>query len=90
MQRSGRHTHALPWNARTHANPQVEQIITSADWLQQPNPCHPKECVSPDTAALLAARSMGMEEVQTIERTGLNDAQQERCGQKFALAASSA
>src|SRR5262249_37113463 len=66
-----------PRNARTHPKRQVDQIIASMREFGFTNPI----LVDPDGAIiaghgrLLAAKTMGLAEVPTIELSGLNDAQ---------------
>src|SRR5215208_1148050 len=66
-----------PRNARTHSKGQVEQIIASIREFGFTNPI----LIDPDGGLiaghgrLLAAKSLDMTEVPTIELVGLNDAQ---------------
>ncbi len=70
-----------PRNARTHSKRQVEQIIASIREFGFTNPIllGPEGVLIAGHGRLLAATSMGMKEVPTIELVGLND------GQKRAL-----
>src|SRR3712207_4938029 len=66
-----------PRNARTHPKRQVEQIIASIREFGFTNPIlvDPEGVIIAGHGRLLAAKSMGMAEVPTIELVGLNDAQ---------------
>ena len=66
-----------PRNARTHSKRQVEQIIASIREFGFTNPIllDPEGVLIAGHGRLLAAKSMGMAEVPTIELVGLNDAQ---------------
>ena len=66
-----------PRNARTHSKRQVEQIVASIREFGFTNPIllDPEGVLIAGHGRLLAAKSMGMAEVPTIELVGLNDAQ---------------
>jgi len=66
-----------PRNARTHSKRQVEQIVASIRQFGFTNPIliDPDGVLIAGHGRLLAAKSMGMAEVPTIELVGLNDAQ---------------
>src|SRR5215217_1224839 len=66
-----------PRNARTHSKRQVEQIVASIRQFGFTNPIliDPEGVLIAGHGRLLAAKSMGMAEVPTIELVGLNDAQ---------------
>src|SRR5215207_3645416 len=66
-----------PGNARTHSKRQVEQIIASIRAFEFTNPIlvDPEGGLIAGHGRLLAAKSIGMAEVPTIELVGLNDAQ---------------
>ncbi len=66
-----------PRNARTHSKRQVEQIIASIREFGFTNPIlvDPEGVLIAGHGRLLAAKSMGMAEVPTIELVGLSDAQ---------------
>jgi DNA modification methylase len=66
-----------PRNARTHSKRQVEQIIASIRAFGFTNPIlvDPEGMLIAGHGRLLAAKSMGMVEVPTIELVGLSDAQ---------------
>src|SRR2546423_7064355 len=65
-----------PRNARTHPNRQVEQIIASIREFGFTNPIliDPEGVVIAGHGRLLAAKSMGLAEVPTIELVGLAEA----------------
>src|SRR5215213_5116653 len=66
-----------PRNARTHSKRQVEQIIASIRAFGYTNPIlvDPEGGLIVGHGRLLAARSIGMAEVPTIELVGLTNAQ---------------
>src|SRR5215204_6587268 len=66
-----------PRNARTHSKRQLEQIIASIREFGLANPIlvDPEGVLIAGHGRLLAAKSMGMAEVPTIELVGLSDAQ---------------
>src|SRR5215211_2534806 len=66
-----------PRNARTHSKRQVEQIVASIRQFGFTNPIliDPEGVLIAGHGRLLAAKSMGMPEVPTIELVGLSDAQ---------------
>ena len=66
-----------PRNARTHSKRQVEQIIASIREFGFTNPIlvDPEGVLIAGHGRLLAAKSIGMAEVPTIELVGLSDAQ---------------
>jgi hypothetical protein len=66
-----------PRNARTHSKRQVEHIIASIREFGFTNPIllDPEGVLIAGHGRLLAAKSLGMGEVPTIELVGLNDAQ---------------
>src|SRR4051795_6377735 len=66
-----------PRNARTHSKRQVEQIVASIREFGFTNPIllDPDGVIIAGHGRLLAAKSMGLAEVPTIELVGLNDAQ---------------
>ena len=66
-----------PRNARTHPKRQVDQIIASIREFGFTNPIliDPESIVIAGHGRLLAAKSMGLAEVPTIELVGLNEAQ---------------
>ena len=66
-----------PRNARTHSKRQVEQIVASIRHSALPIPIliDPDGVLIAGHGRLLAAKSMGMAEVPTIELVGLTDAQ---------------
>jgi len=66
-----------PRNARTHSKRQVEQIIASIRAFGFTNPIlvDPEGGLIAGHGRLLAAKSIGMAEVPTIELVGLTDAQ---------------
>src|SRR5918997_377553 len=66
-----------PRNARTHSKRQMEQIIASIRAFGFTNPIlvDPEGGLIAGHGRLLAAKSMGMAEVPTIELVGLSDAQ---------------
>src|SRR4051812_24078726 len=67
-----------PRNARTHPKRQVEQIAASIREFGFANPIliNPEGKIIAGHGRLLAAKSVGMAEVPTIELSGLSDAQQ--------------
>jgi hypothetical protein len=66
-----------PRNARTHSKGQVEQIVASITEFGFANPIllDPDGVLIAGHGRLLAAKSMGLAEVPTIELVGLSDAQ---------------
>src|SRR5215216_3927887 len=66
-----------PRNARTHSKRQVEQIVASIRQFGFTNPIliDPEGVIIAGHGRLLAAKSLDMTEVPTIELVGLNDAQ---------------
>src|SRR5215204_1609745 len=66
-----------PRNARTHSKRQVEQIVASIRQFGFTNPIliDPEGVLIAGHGRLLAAKSIGMAEVPTIELVGLTDAQ---------------
>src|SRR5215213_4253058 len=66
-----------PRNARTHSKRQVEQIIASIREFGFTNPIllDPEGVLIAGHGRLLAAKSMGLAEVPTIELVGLSDSQ---------------
>jgi len=66
-----------PRNARTHSKRQVDQIVASIRTFGFTNPIliDPDGVVIAGHGRLMAAKSMGMAEVPTIELAGLSDAQ---------------
>src|ERR671917_2804969 len=66
-----------PRNARTHSKRQVEQIAASIKEFGFTNPIlvDPEGVLIAGHGRLLAAKSIGMGEVPTIELVGLSDAQ---------------
>src|SRR5215216_4315023 len=66
-----------PRNARTHSKRQVEQIVASIRQFGFTNPIliDPEGVIIAGHGRLLAAKSIDMAEVPTIELVGLNDAQ---------------
>ena len=66
-----------PRNARTHSKRQLQQIVASIRQFGFTNPVliDPKGVLIAGHGRLLAAKSIGMAEVPTIELVGLNDAQ---------------
>jgi ParB-like chromosome segregation protein Spo0J len=66
-----------PRNARTHSKRQVEQIVASIRQFGFTNPIliDPEAVLIAGHGRLLAAKSIGMAEVPTIELVGLSDAQ---------------
>ena len=66
-----------PRNARTHSKRQLQQIVASIRQFGFTNPVliDPEGVLIAGHGRLLAAKSIGMAEVPTIELVGLNDAQ---------------
>src|SRR3954463_6559161 len=66
-----------PRNARIHSKRQVEQIVASIRQFGFTNPIliDPEGVLIAGRGRLLAAKSMGLAEVPTIELVGLSDAQ---------------
>ena len=66
-----------PRNARTHSKRQVEQIMASIREFGFTNPLlvDPDGVLIAGHGRLLAAKSIGMSEVPTIELAGLSEAQ---------------
>ena len=66
-----------PRNARTHSKRQLQQIVASIRQFGFTNPIliDPEGVLIAGHGRLLAAKSIGMAEVPTIELVGLNDAQ---------------
>ena len=66
-----------PCNARTHSKRQLQQIVASIRQFGFTNPVliDPEGVLIAGHGRLLAAKSIGMAEVPTIELVGLNDAQ---------------
>ena len=66
-----------PRNARTHSKRQIEQIVASIREFGFTNPIllDPESVVIAGHGRLLAAKSMGLAEVPTIELAGLGEAQ---------------